>query len=75
MLRSNYHARYADTIVMSNYGYFQLKAAPGLWKIAIAPGRSNQLYFVSSSSISSLDSESVVLSSFNGAFVRLKLRN
>ena len=32
------------TIVMSNLGYFQLKAAPGIHTLAIAPGRSRQLY-------------------------------
>jgi UDP-glucose:glycoprotein glucosyltransferase len=28
-----------DTLVMSNLGYFQLKSAPGLWKLKLAPGR------------------------------------
>jgi UDP-glucose:Glycoprotein Glucosyltransferase len=27
-----------DTLVMQNLGYFQLKAAPGLWRLSIAPG-------------------------------------
>ena len=27
-----------DTVVMSNLGYFQLKAAPGVWGLSIAPG-------------------------------------
>ena len=27
-----------DTLVMSNLGYFQLKAGPGLWKLKLAPG-------------------------------------
>lgn len=27
-----------DTLVMSNLGYFQLKAAPGLWTLRLAPG-------------------------------------
>lgn len=29
-----------DTLVMSNMGYFQLKASPGLWQLGVAPGRS-----------------------------------
>eukprot|EP00850_Spirogloea_muscicola_P001151 SM000004S15021 [mRNA] locus=s4:854375:863925:+ [translate_table: standard] len=33
-----------DTIVMANLGYFQLKAAPGLWLLSLAPGRSTELY-------------------------------
>ncbi|CAI5944540.1 unnamed protein product [Closterium sp. NIES-65] len=33
-----------DTIVMANLGYFQLKAAPGLWLLQLAPGRSQTLY-------------------------------
>ena len=33
-----------DTIVMANLAYFQFKAQPGLWKLAIRPGRSTQLY-------------------------------
>ena len=32
------------TIVMSNLGYFQLKSGPGVHTLAIAPGRSRQLY-------------------------------
>ncbi|KAJ2777245.1 killer toxin resistant protein [Coemansia javaensis] len=33
-----------DTIVMANLGYFQLKAGPGVWKFAIRPGRSSDVY-------------------------------
>ncbi|CAI5520739.1 unnamed protein product [Closterium sp. Naga37s-1] len=36
-----------DTIVMANLGYFQLKAAPGLWLLQLAPGRSQTLYQLS----------------------------
>lgn len=39
-----------DTLVMSNLAYFQLKAAPGLWLLSLAPGRTQQLYFIKSSS-------------------------
>jgi UDP-glucose:glycoprotein glucosyltransferase len=38
-----------DTLVMSNLGYFQLKASPGLWQLSIAPGRSRNLYRLLSS--------------------------
>ena len=33
-----------DTLVMSNLGYFQLKAAPGVWEIQLAPGPSSDVY-------------------------------
>jgi UDP-glucose:glycoprotein glucosyltransferase len=35
-----------DTLVMSNLGYFQLKAAPGVWQITLAPGPSSEVYEV-----------------------------
>ena len=35
-----------DTLVMANLAYFQLKAAPGAFHLALAPGRSRQLYTV-----------------------------
>uniref|UniRef100_A0A383VGR8 UDP-glucose:glycoprotein glucosyltransferase n=1 Tax=Tetradesmus obliquus TaxID=3088 RepID=A0A383VGR8_TETOB len=38
-----------DTLVMQNLGYFQLKASPGLWTLSIAPGRSQELYQLLSS--------------------------
>ncbi|KAA0156433.1 hypothetical protein FNF29_01225 [Cafeteria roenbergensis] len=34
----------ADTLVMQNLGYFQLKAQPGVRALALAPGRATQLY-------------------------------
>ena len=42
------------TIVMSNLGYFQLKAAPGLHTLSIAPGRSVELYHLASGGLSDL---------------------
>lgn len=38
-----------DTLVMSNLGYFQLKAAPGVWSLRLAPGRSKELFDMASS--------------------------
>ncbi|BDA49281.1 UDP-glucose:glycoprotein glucosyltransferase 1 [Coccomyxa sp. Obi] len=38
-----------DTIVMSNLGYFQLKAAPGAFDLQLAPGRSRTLYVIDNS--------------------------
>jgi len=34
----------ADTIVMSNLGYFQLKANPGPWRVGLRPGRPSKVY-------------------------------
>ena len=33
-----------DTLVMSNLGYFQLKANPGLWQLRLAEGASREIY-------------------------------
>ena len=38
-----------DTLVMSNLGYFQLKASPGLWNLRLAPGRSKELFAIEAS--------------------------
>ncbi|KAF7724618.1 hypothetical protein EC973_000862 [Apophysomyces ossiformis] len=35
-----------DTIVMANLGYFQLRASPGVWNLALREGRSNQIYHI-----------------------------
>ena len=37
-----------DTIVMANLGYFQLKANPGAWNIALRAGRSGDIYDITS---------------------------
>ena len=37
----------AGTVVMSNLGYFQLPAAPGVFDLALRPGRSSQIYGIS----------------------------
>ncbi|PGH18688.1 hypothetical protein AJ80_04436 [Polytolypa hystricis UAMH7299] len=33
-----------DTIIMANLGYFQFKAQPGIWKITLKPGRSENIF-------------------------------
>jgi UDP-glucose:glycoprotein glucosyltransferase len=37
---------FSDTMVMSNLGYFQLKAKPGVWELQAAEGRSRDLYYL-----------------------------
>mmetsp|Transcript_15299 Transcript_15299/g.41363 ORF Transcript_15299/g.41363 Transcript_15299/m.41363 type:complete len:1550 (+) Transcript_15299:445-5094(+) len=39
-----------DTLVMSNMAYFQLKAAPGMWQLSLAPGRTQEIYVMQPSS-------------------------
>jgi len=41
---------FSDSLVMQNLGYFQLKANPGVWEVALAPGRAVQLYSIVESS-------------------------
>lgn len=63
---------YADTIIMANLGYFQFKTQPGLWKISLKPGRSQQIFNLDS--VGSLgyspkvgdDNTEVALLSFQG---------
>jgi len=73
-----------DTLVMSNLGYFQLKASPGVWSLKLAPGATSALYTVHSStgiseegSIQTSSAEAattVVVSSMNGKHMYLKLK-
>ena len=70
-----------DTIVMANLGYFQLKAKPGSWKLALREGRSADIYQIMSyegpdavynvnGNVSTL---SVTISSFKSHLVKLKV--
>ncbi len=38
----------ADTQIMANLGYFQLKANPGITQLSIRPGRGRDIYYLSS---------------------------
>ncbi|KAJ2058270.1 killer toxin resistant protein [Coemansia sp. S146] len=72
----------AETIVMANLGYLQLKANPGVWKFSIRPGRSAEIYKLDhigsgrwdyrAAKLVGADSEDtrpVLVTSFNGATV------
>ncbi|KAI9884929.1 MAG: RNA polymerase I enhancer binding protein [Watsoniomyces obsoletus] len=48
MLGTETHRHLADTIVMANLGYFQFKANPGLWRVDLLPGRSQEVYSIDS---------------------------
>eukprot|EP00271_Cylindrocystis_brebissonii_P006379 TRINITY_DN19145_c0_g1_i1.p1 TRINITY_DN19145_c0_g1~~TRINITY_DN19145_c0_g1_i1.p1 ORF type:complete len:1550 (-),score=253.58 TRINITY_DN19145_c0_g1_i1:616-4587(-) len=63
-----------DTIVMANLGYFQLKAAPGVWTLQLAPGRSSDLYTIAGPGEGTNDgatNQSVVVGDLKGQTVRL----
>ncbi|RAL62043.1 hypothetical protein DID88_002530 [Monilinia fructigena] len=63
---------FADTIIMSNLGYFQFKANPGLYKIDLKNGRSSEIFKIDSigskgwSPVAGDESTEVVLMSFQG---------
>jgi UDP-glucose:glycoprotein glucosyltransferase len=38
--------KFTDTLVMSNLGYFQLKANPGMWELRLAEGPSKDIYTI-----------------------------
>ncbi|KAI1306453.1 hypothetical protein EDD11_004745 [Mortierella claussenii] len=38
----------ADTLVMANMGYFQLKANPGVWEMVLRPGRTTEVFSIES---------------------------
>ncbi|RDW68029.1 hypothetical protein BP6252_09425 [Coleophoma cylindrospora] len=63
---------FADTIIMSNLGYFQFKANPGLYKINLKEGRSSEIFEIASlgskgwSPRPNDNTQEVVLMSFQG---------
>jgi len=64
-----------DTLVMSNLGYFQLKANPGIWYLSLADGRSSQIYDIQSSqhSNSITPHATVFLSEFTSSKVPMRV--
>lgn len=63
-----------DTIVMANLGYWQLKAAPGVWTLALAPGRSTEIYTLSGKDEGTDEgpiSKRIIISDFRGVPVRI----
>lgn len=44
LLKSTLTGASADTLVMSNLGYFQLQAGPGLWELNLGPSASDIYY-------------------------------
>lgn len=64
-----------DTVVMQNLGYFQLKAAPGLWRVQIPPGRQRDIvYIVGADGVSVGYERSFAVSGFDDPLVNLRAR-
>lgn len=66
-----------DTIVMANLGYFQLKANPGTWTLRLRPGRSSELYDITSHENTDSPQDSsdvlVVINSFRSHVLKAKV--
>ncbi|XP_075538389.1 UDP-glucose-glycoprotein glucosyltransferase isoform X3 [Dermacentor variabilis] len=66
-----------DTIVMANLGYFQLKANPGTWTLRLRPGRSSELYDITSHENTDSPQDSsdvlVVINSFRSHVLKVKV--
>ncbi|KAI8978045.1 UDP-glucose:glycoprotein glucosyltransferase-domain-containing protein [Pilobolus umbonatus] len=43
---SDFYSDKKDTLVMANFGYFQLKALPGMWTLGLREGRSSEVYSI-----------------------------
>ncbi|EME42212.1 glycosyltransferase family 24 protein [Dothistroma septosporum NZE10] len=48
VLGSEHDSHFADTIIMANLGYFQFKANPGLYNLALQKGRSEEIFHIDS---------------------------
>lgn len=63
---------YADTIIMANLGYFQFKASPGIFNLALQSGRSDEIFQIESAGTASYsgqaddNSTEIALMSFRG---------
>jgi len=64
---------FADTIIMANLGYFQFKANPGVYNLAMQKGRSEEIFHIDSagtmgySPVPGDNSTEIALMSFRGA--------
>ncbi|KAF2457381.1 UDP-glucose:Glyco protein glucosyltransferase-domain-containing protein [Lineolata rhizophorae] len=57
-----------DTIIMANLGYFQFKANPGVFNLALRPGRSSEVYKMDSTGLTGQHrgASDICLTSFQG---------
>lgn len=73
VLGTKLNPHFADTIVMANLGYFQFKANPGIYNLALQKGRSEDIFHIDSAGTSGYnpavqdESTVIALMSFRGA--------
>lgn len=76
LLGTRFAPHMVDTIVMANLGYWQLKAAPGVMTLKLAPGKSTELYTLKGpgegTEVGPI-SKQLVIQSLRGAVVRLEV--
>ncbi|BFI40446.1 UDP-glucose:glycoprotein glucosyltransferase [Marchantia polymorpha subsp. ruderalis] len=76
LLGTKLHSHLVDTIVMANLGYWQMKAAPGVWTLQLAPGRSTELYTLEGpgeGTDAGLITKRVVVQDLKGKLVRFEV--
>ncbi|ODM98686.1 UDP-glucose:glycoprotein glucosyltransferase [Orchesella cincta] len=59
----------SETIVMANLGYFQLKAAPGVWTLGLRDGPSRDIF-----SLETHNDKPVVVHSFQSIVIKVKVK-
>ncbi|XP_058771792.1 UDP-glucose:glycoprotein glucosyltransferase-like [Vicia villosa] len=65
-----------DTLVMANLGYWQMKVAPGVWFLQLAPGRSSELYIFKEDDDGSKNRQSsklITINSLRGKVVHMEV--
>jgi len=69
-LRTNSEGkREAETIVMANLGYFQLKAQPGVWQLELRDGPSKEIF-----ALEPQNTKPIVVQSFQSVVVKIKVK-
>ncbi|KAF2487073.1 UDP-glucose:Glyco protein glucosyltransferase-domain-containing protein [Neohortaea acidophila] len=73
VLETEADRHFADTIIMANLGYFQFKANPGVYNLALQKGRSEEIFHIDSAGTKGYSSQlgddgtEIALMSFRGA--------
>lgn len=72
VLGTHFQSTLQDTIVMSNFGYFQLKANPGAWILRLKENsRSSEIFELSHEDG---DKQFIIVSNFGGTFKYLEVK-
>jgi len=83
VLGTELNPHFADTIIMANLGYFQFKANPGVYNLALQQGRSEEIFHIDSAGTLGYSPQpgdngtEIAMMSFRGAtlFPRLSRRS